>query len=396
MRTRPGRLRAGLRRTTVRRRDLLGTAGHLASLGVVASLAGRGAWQAAGAPGDGGQGLLGRPLRVGYLPVTDAAALLVAHHRGLWEAAGVASAPPVLFRSWDAVGQALVVGEVDVVHMLLPMALQLRLAQEAPVRVVAWGHTNGSAMVTSTSVTETARLAGRRLAVPYWWSIHSVLSQHLVAACGLRPVIGVSPGPQEVELVVMPPAEMVSALASGSIAGMTVADPFGAVAELEGAGRVHRLLGDVWRDHACCGVVVRQELIDTAPDAVHALLDGLVMAQDWLEAHRQEAAELLTGGGWLPQSQTAVARALQRPEPGGVSHPDWHGERLGFSAFPHPSCTEQLVRLLGDTAVDGDRSFLERLDPVQAHDLVVDDRFVRAALERVGRTVPPRREEVSL
>ncbi|MBF0697652.1 ABC transporter substrate-binding protein [Actinomyces bowdenii] len=386
----------------MRRRDILALAGRLGSASAVVALGGYGAWRSVAPPQQGAGSLLGRPLRVGYLPITDASALLIAHERGLWAAAGVASAPPVLFRSWDALGQAILVGEVDVVHMLMPMALQFRFAASAPIRVIAWGHTNGSCMVTAGSEPSTgahpqaqaAGLAGGRLAVPYWWSIHSVITQRLLGSWGLRPVIGTTAGPQEVELVVMPPAEMVSGLASGAIAGFTVADPFGAVAEIQGVGHVSRLLGDVWRDHACCGLVVRQDLIDSSPRAVQAVVDGLIAAQAWLEDNRGRAASVLTSAGYLPQARPAVERALERPAPAWAGHPDWHGQRLGFSAFPHESYTTTLVDLLGQTAVDGDRSFLEGLDPARAHRELVDDAFVRAALERAGTPVPHRTEEV--
>lgn len=77
-----------------------------------------------------------------------------------------------------------------------------------------------------------------------------------------------------------------TALASGAIAGFTVADPFSAVAEAKGAGHVHRFLGDVWHDHACCAITVRQDLVEQRPRAVQALTDGVVAAQAWLDANR--------------------------------------------------------------------------------------------------------------
>ncbi|MDO5677929.1 MAG: ABC transporter substrate-binding protein [Propionibacteriaceae bacterium] len=377
------------------RRSLLRLGGRIAAAGVVGGLAAHGAWQSAAPAASSPRELLGRDLRVGYLPITDAAALLTAHDRGLWHDAGLPSAEPVLFRSWEALAQAFVVGEVDVVHLLMPLALQLRLQNDTPLRVIGWGHTNGSALVTLPSITETSHLAGTKVAVPYWWSIHSVLTQQLLTSAGLTPIIGRPPGPREVQLVVMPPAEMVAALAAEQIAGYAVADPFNAMAEVQGVGRVHRLLGDVWRDHACCAVTVRQDLIDEHPDAVHAIADGLVGAQAWLNGNREEGAARLTDGGYLPQPPPAIQRAISRPADAGAVHPHWHGERLGFSAFPHSSYTEQLVGLMSQTVVDGDRSFLDGLSPSAAHSQLVDDRFIRAALSRAGLPIEPRTEEVA-
>lgn len=377
------------------RRAAFRLAGRLGAAGIVGGLAARGAWLGLGHTASASTALLDRNLRVGYLPVTDAAALLTAHHRGIWASAGVPSSQPVLFRSWDALAQAFVIGELDVVHLLMPLALQLRLAHDAPIRVIGWGHTNGSALVVAKSISDTAQLAGGTVAVPYWWSVHSILLQRLLAAAGLRPVIGRRASSDEVQLVVVPPAEMVAALASGQVSGFTVADPFGAVAELKGVGRVHRLLGDVWRDHACCAVAVRQDLIQSHPAAVQAIVDGLVTAQTWLDANRQDGALTLSTGGYLPQPVAAIQRSLARPGDPTSKHADWHGERLGFSAFPHASYTERLVTLMADTAIDGDRSFLTGIDPTSVHGRLVDDRFVRQTLAHAGSPIPARIEEVS-
>lgn len=377
------------------RRHLLRTAGRVGAAAAVGGLALRGGWLAA-APASAAPLVADRPVRIGYLPITDASALLAAHELGYLRASGLGDAAPVLFRSWDTLAQALTVGDVDAVHLLLPFALQLRVAKKVPLKVVAWGHTNGSTLTVAPTITATEQLAGTRVAVPYWWSIHSVLTQRVLAAAGLTPVIREAPSAARgtVELVVMAPADMVSALASGAIAGFTVADPFSAVAEAKGVGRVHRFLGDVWADHACCAITVRQELVDTQPRAVQALTDAVVAAHAWLDGHRGEAGRLLTGAGYLPQAEAAVGRVFTRDAAAYAPiarHPDWRGEHLGFSAYPHASYTASLLTLLRRTAVDGDATWLPT-DAAAAHADLVDDRFVRASLLRAGHAIAPRQE----
>lgn len=385
------------------RRDLLTTTGRSLTAAALGGLAARGAWLAFGgnARDTDVPPVLDRDLRVGHLPITDAAALLAAHEGGYWRQAGLPSAKPVLFRSWESLAQAFVVGEIDVVHLLMPFAIQLRAQTGAPVRIVAWGHTNGSTLTVAPSITDTKQLAGTRLAVPYWWSIHSMLAQRLLVQAGLTSVIRqpASASAGTVELVVMAPAEMVAALAANSISGFTVADPFSAVAEAQEIGHVHRFLGDVWRDHACCGIAVRQQLIDTNPAAVQALADGLVQAQQWLDGHRTEAGPMLTSAGYLPQPEPAVTRVFTRTPEAYLPvtrHLDWHGERLGFTAFPHPAYTSELITEMRATVVDGDKTFLDRLDPDAVHGDIVDDRFVVEALRRARLPVPaPRQEQIA-
>lgn len=380
------------------RRQILRTGGRVAAAAAIGGLAARGAWLSVPKAVATPAAALDRELRIGYLPITDASALLVAHERGFLAAAGLPSAKPVLFRAWDALAQALAVGEVDAVHLLMPMALQLKLGKKVPLKVVAWGHTNGSALTVGTGITRTEDLAGRTLAMPAWWSIHSVLSQRLLRASGLTPVIGrtavASKG--EVQLVVMPPADMVGALASSSIAGFTVADPFGAVAEVRGVGKVHRFLGDVWADHACCAITVREDLVTQTPGAVQALTDGIVAAQAWLDGNRGAAASVLVGGQYLPQAEPAIAKVFTRtadPYSAVTKHAAWHGEKLGFSAFPHASYTSALVDALRTTSVDGDASWLPS-DSASAHASLVDDRFVSTSLARAGLTIPRRVESI--
>lgn len=376
------------------RRGVLRLTGNIAASGLIGALAARGAWLARPRGTAQETGELGRDLRVGYLPITDAATLLIAHDQGLWEAAGIPAAPPVLFRSWDALAQAFVVGEIDVAHLLLPLALQLRFEVSAPLRVLSWGHTNGSALVTAPQLSNLTELGGRQLAVPYWWSIHAILAQRLLRSAGLTPVL-TAPSAKQCQLVVMPPAEMVAALASKQIAGFTVADPFNAAAEIQNVGRVHRMLGDVWREHACCAIVIRQELIDEHPQVAHGIADVVLAAQGWLNGHRAQAAQRLSAAGYLPQPLPAISRALDRPPVHGAHHPHWHGQRLGFEAYPHASYTVLLVELMRQTVVDGDSSFLEGLDPAQAHRDLVADEFITAALARAGQSVTAREEELA-
>ncbi|XVX20695.1 ABC transporter substrate-binding protein [Actinomycetota bacterium] len=377
------------------RRQALRLGGRLAAAGGIGALAVGGAVRSLAPQEDAGKDVLGRELRIGYLPITDGAALLTAHEGGFLSRNGIRSARPVLFRSWESLAQAFVAGEVDAVHLLMPFAVQLRLARKAPLKVVAWGHTNGSALTVSPEITRTEQLAGTTVAIPYWWSVHSVLLQRLLTDAGLTPVIRETPSAAAgtVQLAVMAPAEMVPALAAGRIGGFVVADPFSAVAEAKKVGRVHRFLGDVWHDHGCCAITVREDLIDSHPGAVTGLTTALVQAQQWLDGHRSQAAtEVLAGAGkYLPQPPAAVTKVLTRTPAAYASvtsHPTWHGERIAFSPYPFASYTTSLVEAMRTTKVDGDASFLRGAEGPEVHAGLVDDRFVRSALRATGQRVP--------
>lgn len=326
-------------------------------------------------------------LRIGYLPITDAAPLLYAHSAGLYPAGAVSAAKPVLFRSWAALAEAFMARQIDVVHLLMPMAIQLRQVLGHGVRVLGWNHTNGSALTVAPDIEHLEDLAGTAVAIPFWWSIHNIVLQELLRAHGLRPVIRgtASRVRRTVELVVMSPSDMVPALANRSIGGYVVADPFNAIAQIKKIGRIHTFLGDVWRDHACCALVTREDVIERRADAVQGVTDAVVAAQLRVDTDRKSAATTLGGGKYLPQSVLAVQTALtylNPPYP--LKHPDWYPQRLGYQPFPYRSFTQRLVESMHDTVVDGDRAFLDRLDPARVHDDLVDDTFVRRAIAAHG------------
>jgi NitT/TauT family transport system substrate-binding protein len=333
-------------------------------------------------------------LNVGYLPITDAAPLLVAHGKGFFEAEGLNAARPTLLRSWPQVAEAFQARKVDVVHLLMPMTIWLRFGQAFPLKVVAWDHVDGSALTVAPDVTRVEDLAGKTVAVPFWYSIHNVILQQLLRHAGLRPVLKEDPSREArtVKLVVMAPPDMPPALARGAIAGFIVADPFNALAEINHVGRILRFTGDVWQHHACCVVVMRQDDIERRPVWAQAVVSALAKAQVYTRNNRADVAKLLSneGAGYLPQPRDAIERALTHYDaaeygpPGAIHHAAWGSSRIDFQPFPYPSYTETLVGLLKDTLVEGDTAFLRALDPKRVHADLVDDRFARKAIAAAG------------
>jgi NitT/TauT family transport system substrate-binding protein len=283
---------------------------------------------------------------------------------------------------------------VDLVHLLMPMAIWLRFGQSFPLKVVGWDHVDGSAITAAPEIESVADLAGKTVAVPFWYSVHNVILQQLLKKASLAPILRGEPSREKktVKLVVMAPPDMTPALAAGSIAAFAVADPFNALAELSGVGRTLRFTGDVWERHACCVLTMRASDVDSRPAWVQSALNAVAKAQRYTREHRAEVAALLAkeGEGYLPQSREVLERALADHEttdhsaPDSRLHPDWKSARVDFEPFPFPSYTERLVDLLKETLVEGATDFLQKLDPKAVHGDLVDDRFARAALAAAG------------
>ena len=331
------------------------------------------------------------PLRIGYLPITDATPLLVAHANGFFEEAGVTAEKPIMFRSWAQLVEAFLAGQVNIIHLLSPMTVWARFGGGAPVKNVMWNHLSGSALTVGLDIEKPEDLGGQTVAIPFWYSIHNVLLQHILREHGLKVTEG-TPGPDEVKLVVMAPADMVAALATRNISGYIVAEPFNAAAEINGVGRILRFSSDVWRDHACCVTLMRDEDILHRPEWVHNTVNALVKAQAWSLDNREETASLMSRRAknrYTPHDEEALLKVLA-PEPedeqkyiasGAIQHPEWNQHRIDFQPYPYESYYVELIKMLQSTYIAGEHEFLDKLDPLKAgHDLV-DSSFVRKALE---------------
>lgn len=335
------------------------------------------------------------PVRIGYLPITDATPLLVAHHNGLFEQEGLNVEKPRLFRSWAQIVEAFLAGQVNVVHLLSPMTVWARYGSQSRAKVVAWNHMSGSGLTVQHHINSVADLGGTTVAIPFWYSLHNVVLQHLLKSQGLESISEGAPGPKQVKLVVMAPSDMVPALANKQIAGYTVAEPFNANAEVLKVGKILRFTGDVWKDHACCVVLMNEQDLEQRPEWSQKVVNSIVRAQAWIQDNRRETAQILSRDNpqkYTPHTYEALANVLE-PErfdaslyenSGAMVNTGWNQKRIDFQPYPFPSYTEELIRKLKTTLVSGRNDFLHELDPAFVARDLVDDRYVKQAILNNG------------
>ncbi|MBI9088492.1 MAG: ABC transporter substrate-binding protein [Desulfobacterium sp.] len=336
-------------------------------------------------------------LRLGYLPITDAAPLLIAHSLGFFLEEGLVVPRPVMVRSWKVLAESFMAGKFDLTHMLFPMPVWMRFKQKMPVKVLGWDHTNGSAMTVhgDSDIRGFADLGGKQIAVPSWYSTHNLVLQIGLRARGLTPVIKPQNShlkPNEVNLFILSPPEMPPALLGRKIDGFIVAEPFNALAEMKVRARIMRFTGDIWKNHPCCVLVAREELTRRRPAFVQKAVNAVVRAQLWCEQNREQAAHILSrdGEGYLPVEAKVLKRVFTGydlkayttgPLPRAIMHPEWDIQRIGFQPYPFPSATRFVLEQMGKTLVEGDNSFLKNIDSARAAGELVDDSFVRKAMD---------------
>lgn len=331
------------------------------------------------------------PLRIGYLPITDATPLLVAIDQKLFEKRDIQIEKPVLFRSWAQLVEAFISGQVNVIHLLSPMAIWMRYGSTAPAKAIMWNHMAGSALTVDHSINEVSDLGGKIIAIPFWYSIHNVVLQHILREHHLAITEKTPTHNGEVQLVVMAPSDMVAALAAKTITGFIVAEPFNALAEDKGIGKILRFSADVWKDHACCLTLVHDHDIENRPEWVGRITDALVEAQIWSNQNRIETAHLLSKQGahkFMPHDEHVLREVLAPSErnwqnyieSGVIKNTEWQQNRIDFQPYPYPSYTKVLVEMLQQTHIAGVNTFLKELEPSFVAKDLVDSRFVEAAL----------------
>jgi len=334
-------------------------------------------------------------LKIGYLPILDATSLLVAHTQGFFKEEGLNAAEPVMARSWADLIIGFLSGKFNLVHFLSPIPIWLRYNHQIPVKVIAWAHINGSAILgcKTHGIHSLQSLGGRHVAIPYWHSTHNVLLQIALRHVGLKPVIKKSYekiADNEVNLQVLPPALMVPALKVHNISAFIVAEPVNAQGELSADGNIVRFTGDIWKNHPCCVLCMREDTINTNPTLAQKVANATVKAQVYAQQHKAEVAKLLSkqGRGYIPTDIEVLSHALLSYNPEtytdtkAILHAnEWGNGRIDFSPWPYPSATRFLVEAMKKTVVPIKGHYLDNLSAEFIAQDLVDYRFIKTAME---------------
>jgi len=335
-------------------------------------------------------------VRIGYLPITDATALLVAHAMGFFEDEGLKAEKPTLIRGWSPLVEGFAAGKFNLVHLLKPIPVWMRYNNNFPVKIMSWAHINGSAVVVGKHIKadDFKDLGGKQVAVPYWYSMHNIVLQMALRNAGLKPVIKDQTAPlaaDEVNLMIMPPPDMPPALAAKKIDAFIVAEPFNAFGELKAGGKMLRFTGDIWKNHPCCVVCMNEDTVKAKPEWTQKVMNAIVRAEIYAQENKAEVAMMLSKDGkrYLPMPGKAVVRAMTYYDEAAYAHPDairhqkeFGNGRIDFAPYPYPSATEMIVEAMNNTLVGGEKTFLEKLDPKFVAQDLVDYKHVKAAMDK--------------
>jgi NitT/TauT family transport system ATP-binding protein len=277
----------------------------------------------------------GERLHVGFIPLCDAAALIVAADRGFASAEGL-DVELVREVSWSNMRDKLNIGMFDAAHLLAPVAVasslglgHVKVPLIAPLALAV----NGNAITVSPSLHAalaaaadgnigdppvTARALARVVAArkakgeePLTFGMTFPFSSHNYSLRFWMAAGGVTPD-EDVHLVVLPPPYMVESLASKQVDAFCVGAPWNSVAVEQGIGFILHAGSEIFARATEKVLAVRASWAERNADLLARLVRAHRRAAAFVEdlANRDEVVALLAAPHRLGVAREVIRRTL--------------------------------------------------------------------------------------
>lgn len=292
-------------------------------------------------------------VRVGFMPLTDCAPVVMAAVLGFDEQYGIKIA---LSRatSWSSIRDRLCRGELDAAHALYGLVTGVQLGVGAlrhELAVLMGLNWNGQSITLSRALAERGAVDGPALARlrgtsrrPWTFGQtfptgnHAMLLYYWLAAAGIDPL-------RDVASVTVPPPQMAANLAAGHMDGFCAGEPWSERAVREGYGVTAATSQQVWRDHPGKVLATTADFAGAHPHTCRALIAAVLEAARWIEAsdaNRHAASEVLASPAYVGLGRELIEPRLFGHYEDGLGHTwqDRHGLRFhegGAVNFPYLS-----------------------------------------------------------
>ncbi len=276
-------------------------------------------------------------LSVGFIPITCATPIIMAHPMGFYAKQGL-DVDVVKTAGWAVVRDKTLNGEYDAAHMLSPMPIALSIgagSSPIPYTMPAVENINGQAITLAMKHKDKRNpkdWKGFKFAVPFDYSMHNYLLRYYLAEAGLDP-------DRDVQIRVVPPPEMVANLRAENLDGFLAPDPVNQRAVYDGVGFIHILSKEIWDGHPCCAFAASEEFVKTMPNTYAALLRAIISATAYAQnpSNRKEIAAQIAPANYLNQPVTVVEQVLTGTYADGLGSVQRVPDRIGFDPFPWQS-----------------------------------------------------------
>lgn len=276
-------------------------------------------------------------LKIGFIPITCATPLIMAHPLGFYSKQGL-DVELSKTAGWALIRDKMINKEYDATHFLSPMPLAISMglgSNPTPMNVATIQNVNGQAITMALkhkNNRDPKNWKGFKFAIPFEYSMHNFLLRYYLAEAGLNP-------DTDVQLRVVPPAEMVANLKAGNIDGFLGPDPFNQRAVYEEAGFIHVLTKDLWNGHPCCAFGTSTEFIQKNPNTFAALYRAVLTAAAMARqpGNRELIAKVIAPTQYLNQPEAVVTQVLTGKFADGLGKIQNVPDRADFDPIPWQS-----------------------------------------------------------
>ncbi len=239
-------------------------------------------------------------VRIGFIPLTDCASVVMASVLGFDRKYGV-KIIPTKEASWAGVRDKLVNGELDMAHVLYGLVYGVHLGLAGPKKdmaVLMTLNNNGQALTLSKKLADKGAVNVEALArtmaaekreytfaQTFPTGTHAMWLYYWLASAGINPF-------KDAKVITVPPPQMVANMRVGNMDGFCVGEPWNHRAIIDGIGVTAATTQDVWKDHPEKVLGSTADFVRKHPNTARAVMMAVLEASKWIDAGLQNKLKM--------------------------------------------------------------------------------------------------------
>ncbi len=263
-------------------------------------------------------------IKLGFIPLTDCAPLVVAKELGLFKKYGV-NVELSKESSWANIRDKVLNGELDGAHCLfsLPLSVYTGIGGKAgsQMKIAMVLNNNGQAITLSkdfcgiVGFKETDKVAAAiksiqkrkevTFAMTFPGGTHDIWLRNWLAASGVNQ--------KSVGIITIPPPQMVANMKVDNMEGFCVGEPWNGVAVVQNVGFTEIASQDIWKNHPEKALVINSEFASANKEDLKNIMKAIIEACKWLDGgagNRKKAATWLTKSYYVNAPIAAIESRL--------------------------------------------------------------------------------------
>ncbi len=260
-------------------------------------------------------------VKIGFIPLTDCASVVMAAELGLDKKYGV-KIIPTKEASWAGVRDKLTTGELDFAHVLYGLIYGVHLGiggAKKDMAVLMTLNNNGQGLTLSKKLADKGAgtlegLVGLMKKEPREYTFaqtfptgtHAMWLYYWLASAGINPF-------KDVKSIVVPPPQMVANMRVGNMDGFSVGEPWNHRAIIDGIGVSAATSQDVWKDHPEKVLGTTADFVKKNPNTARAVTAAILEASQWIDANlsnKNKMAETIAAKSYVNTSVDAINQRI--------------------------------------------------------------------------------------